>query len=484
MRRNISISVMMISVSLALFLIPNCGKPRETAKTDMETAAELVQILNKVPGLTIQAEPGNMIVEPTEKNRYLITLKDPAIGFDISKIKMGIPIKDTKIPVKIKEVVFKYAPAEKYLQLVSVTELFLGWDFSGFIQTAADAKDKPGLAGMTIKISMGKAAFKNYDISPLLNTKTKDLMELVGELLEKNQSSEAVAEHLTYDIGFLSKEQKKISILLDIEKMESHQKALSDIFISLYKKERELPEVSKVLANGNALLDLAMTNSSLKLSVKENDHLWGSGTVDDMSFSYFLKPDETNSFFIYGFTWDMKNMKVIVPGNKEIELAGNINHWGMKFSLENLTASFVKSYFDLVKKNYEMSTAMDKEKMRQQQMMMGFAIASEFMKSKPAIKCSISPFKHHLGELAAELNFQFLNLMAPPVGKAVVNIPKINEILTRIKEEQSLSQKTREGLLKLAKKYVQVDENGNGAVTFETKQDQPGTFFLNGKPIN
>ena len=73
--------------------------------------------------------------------------------------------------------------------------------------------------------------------------------------------------------------------------------------------------------------------------------------------------------------------------------------------------------------------------------------------------------------------------MAPPVGKAVVNIPKINEILAKIAEEKSLSQKTREVLLKLAKKYVPVDENGNGALIFETRQDQPGTFFLNGKPI-
>lgn len=483
MKRYITLSALMISVSFALLLIPNCGKPRETVKTDMEIAAELVQTLNEVPGLTIKSEPANMIVEPSEKNRYLITLKDPAIGFDISKFNIGVPVKDTKIPVKLKEVVFKYDPGEKYLELVSVRDLFLEWDLSGFVNTAVQTKDKQELQDMVIKISMGKTAFKNHDISPLLDSKTKDLMELVGELLEKNQSSESVVEHITYELGFLSKEQKKISILLDSEKMESRQKALSDIFISLYKKGRELPDVSKVLKQGKALFDLEMHSSLVKLSVKENENVVGSGTVDKISFSYFLKPDETNSFFSYGFNWDMKNLKVIVPGNKEIELAGNIHQWGMKFSLENLTASFVKSYFNLAKKSYEMSTTMDKEKFRQQQMMMGLTIASEFMKSKPAIKCSISPFKHHLGELEAKLNFQFLNLMAPPVGKAVVNIPEINEILTKITGEKSLSQKTREGLLNLIKKYVQVDENGNGAVTFETRQDQPGTFFINGKPI-
>jgi hypothetical protein len=483
MKRNISLSVMMLTVSFALLLIPNCGKSREKVKTDMEIAGDLVRTLNEVPGLSIKMEPGNMIVEPSEKNRYLITLKDPAIGLDISKLNFGIPIKYAKNPVKIKEVVFKYDPGEKYLELVSISELHLDWDLTGFLNTAVKATDKQGLQEMTIKISMGKAAFKNYDISPLLDAKTKDLMELVGEFLEKSQSPESVVEQITYDLGFLSKEQKKISILLDIEKMESHQDALSDIFISLYKKGRQLPDVSKVLTQGKALFDLKMSSSSVKLSVKENENELGGGTVGHMYFSYFLKPDETNSFFIYGFTWDMKNLKLSVPNNKEIELAGNIHQWGMKLSLENLTAPFVKSYFDLVKKNYEMSAALDKEKLRQQQMTMGLTIASEFMKSKPVIKFSISPFKHHFGELEAELNFQFLNLMAPPVGKAVVNIPEINEILTKIAGEKSLSQKTREVLLKLAKQYVPVDENGNGALIFETRHDQPGTFFLNGKPI-
>lgn len=483
MKRNFFLSASILSVSFALLLISNCEKPRETVKTDMEVATGLVQTLNEVPGLSFKSEPGNMIVEPSEKNRYLITLKYPAIHFGISKLNLGIPFKDAKIPVKIKEMVFKYDPEEKYLELVSIKELQLDWSLAGFFNTAVQAKDKQGLHDITIKISIGKADFRNHDISPLLEAKTKDLMELVAEILEKNQAFESTTEQITYELGFLSKEQEKISILLDIAKMQTHQNALSDIFISLYQKGRELPDVSKALMQGKALLDLDMNCSLVKLSVKENEDVKGSGTVDHMSFSYSFKPDETNSFFIYGFTWALENLKLSIPNNKAIELAGNIEQMGMKFSLENLSAPFIKSYFDLVKKTTEMSTVMDKEKLQQQQMTMGLTIASEFIKSKPAIKFSISPFKHHFGELQVELNFQFLNLMAPPVGKAVIHIPKINETLARIAEEKLLSSETREGLMKLTKQYVQVDENGNGTVTFETRQDQPGIFFLNGKPI-
>jgi hypothetical protein len=107
MKRNISLRVMMLSVSSALLLSSYCGSPRETVKTDREIAAELVQTLDKIPGFTIKSEPGNMTVEPPGKNLYLITLKNPAIAFDISKIDMSIPIKDKKIPLKLKEVVFK-----------------------------------------------------------------------------------------------------------------------------------------------------------------------------------------------------------------------------------------------------------------------------------------------------------------------------------------------------------------------------------------
>jgi len=208
MKRNFFLSASMLAVSFALLSISNCGKPRETAKTDMEVAAELVRTLNEVPGLSIKSEPGNMIVEPSEKNRYLITFKDPAIGLDISKLNLGIPIKDAKIPVKIKEVVLKYDPDEKYLELVSIREFLLEWHLTGLLSTAVQANDKKGLQGMTIKISIGKAAFQNHDISPLLEAKTKDLMELVGEFLEKSQTPESTAEQITYELSFLLKEQK------------------------------------------------------------------------------------------------------------------------------------------------------------------------------------------------------------------------------------------------------------------------------------
>ena len=209
----------------------------------------------------------------------------------------------------------------------------------------------------------------------------------------------------------------------------------------------------------------------------------GEGTVDKLALSYFLKPDQTHSFFNFGFGWKMDHLRVSVPANAWVEQAGAIKEWGFKFSLENLNAAFVQAYFDLIKKSMVLSATMDKEAVRQQQMMMGMAIAGEFMKSKPVIKCSISPFKHEFGELEAEINFQFQNLMTPPVGRAVVKIPHFKEMLAGIKEKKLLPLNTLETLLSSVKKYVVVDEEGNGTIQFETRADKPGKFFLNGSPI-
>lgn len=472
-------------ISLGLLWMPNCGKSRGTGEADLEIAKKLVQTFNELPGLTFKGEPVNIQVEPSEKKRYIITLKDTITTVDTSScqdLNLGLPFKDMLIPVEMAEIVFKYGPGEKYLELISCQGISFEWDFSKLVKIPGKNVKKPGLSQMVLKTSVGNANFKNYDISPVLEAKEKKLMELLSELLVKNQSLEYTLDNLRYELDFTEK-QKKMSLLIETEKLEGFQRGLSEIFLSIYKKEDKAPDLANVLKQGTALIDLGMTFSSLKVTVKENEKEMGGGAIDNMFLSYFFKPDKTNSLFIYGFDWDMTEMKLSNPANREIEMIGKIHRMGMKFSLENLSAAFVQAYLNLIKKNIEMSTSLDKEKLRQQQMTMGFTIASEFMKSKPVIKCSLSPLKHYFGELEADVFFQFINLMAPPVGKAKASIPNINEIIDKIQEEKSLSQKTREGLLTLVKKYVQVDENGNGSLTFETREDQPGKFFLNGQPI-
>ena len=485
MKRNISQILLLSSLAFVL-IISGCGKPGKPGTSASNIAEGLIQELNSIPlGLNVQVEPSNLVVEPSGSGRYLVTFKDLNITIDTSAYKelnIHLPFKNTRIPIKIKEVVFKYGPEERYLELVSIKGMSFDWDFSEMVKLAGKTGEKPGLTGMGIKVSLGNATFKNYDISPLLAAKAKTLIQLMSGFLGKIKTVESVVNHISYEFRFV-KQQKTWSIRVEAEKIQSHQAVLPDLFISLYHKEGQAVDLARVLKEGTDILNLGMDCSGLTVSLKEDERELGGGTLAKLALSYFLKPDQTHSYFIYGFGWNMKNLTLSIPGLAAIERAGHIKEWGLKFSLENLSAAFIQAYFDLIKKSMAMSGTMDKEALHQQQMMMGMTIASEFMKSKPLIKCSIAPFKHDFGELAAEINFQFFNLMTPPVGKAVVKFPHINEMLARIKEQNLLPLKIQETLGQLVKKYVVVDEEGNGTLLFETRADQPGKFFLNGIPI-
>ena len=467
-----------------LLAFPNCGKPVKTPAQKADIAQELIEKLNHIPlGITFQVEPANVSVEPAAQDRYLVTFKNSSTLIDTSIFKQlntGLQLKTGKIPVKTEEIVYKYGPEEKYLEIVSLKGMSVEWDISKVLIVPDANKAKPLPSEMTVWFSIGSAEFQNYNVSPLLDTKAQNLLELLGAMMGKITSVRYTVNNLGYGVRG-EENQKKMSFQIEAEKIEGSQKILPEVFISIYLKATQPPNLAKFLEQGSPLLDLSMKFSTLKISFTQGGNLQGEGTAQNLDFSYFLKPNSSKSFFVYGFDWDLKNVKLTVPGNKDLEAIGNIDEMNMKFSLENLSTSFVEAYLNLLRKSMELSGTMDKEKIHQQQMMMGMTIASEFMKSQPVIKCSFAPLKHSLGEMQADIDIKFLNLMAPPVGKAAVTFPKIEETLARIKT--SLSGTIAEKLIKMAKDYLVFDKQGNGRITFEIKQDQPGKFFLNGKPV-
>jgi hypothetical protein len=432
----------------------------------------------------MKVEPANISVK-TSGERFLVTLKNPTMTFDTSILKsmsMGDQFKQIEIPITMEELTFLYGPEEKYLEAISVKGMVFEWDVSKLLEKPLEPGTPPSAFRMDLKFSAENISYKNYNVSALLTYEGKDLFELLGQYIKDNQSSEMSIDNFKYEVGFYTKEEKNISILLEAEKMEGVTKAVSDVFISLYKKDAELPDFAKTLEQGTALLDVALKCSMLKISVKEEGKELGGGTLENTSLTYFLKPDETKSSFTYGSTWDVHNLSLSIPGHPQIERLGNIKDMKMAFALENLNPDFAKAYFELVKMSMSLSHAADKEKIRQQQMMMGMKIATEFIKSKPGIKLSLSPFKHTFGECTAEANFQVPSLMGP-VGKAEVKIPDVNGILNKIKEEQLFPAEAMPGIEQAIKNIIMIDDSGNGSLTFEIKAAQPGVYFLNGKPM-
>jgi len=487
MNRNI-FKILPILSLVFLLSFPNCDKSVQKPIEKSEIANELLQKLNMESlGIIFQVEPTDISVEPSENNRYLITFRNPYSIIEstfFKQLNINIPFDEDKIPVKIEEIIYKYGPKEKYLELVSFKGLTFEWSLlkskENKNEKEKDQNKKDTPIEMTIYISLGNASFQNYNISPLLNITPRNPFELFKAMMEKNTSIKYNVENLDYGINIQEKE-NKTKFKIEAEKIEGIQEFLADVFMSLYFKSSKAPNLKKVLAQGYPLMNLTMIGSSFKLSIEQNDKLQGEGVAKKLDLNYFLKPNENKSYFIYGFDWDMEDLKLSIPGKKDIEKAGNIDKMKMKFALENLSAPFVDAYFNLISKSIELSANMDKEKLKQQQMKMGMSIATEFMKSQPRIRCSISPLKSYFGELEADINFKFLNLMAPPIGKAIIKVSNAKETIDKIKT--TLSSETVKTLTSMANQYISIDDQGNGKIVFETKPDQPGKFFLNGKQL-
>jgi hypothetical protein len=483
MKKNIYFTILMMGILSLALIVSYCGK--DNAQAGIDAANQLIAAFNQSPlGLQMTVEPGNILAKSEGNNRFHITFKNPSMTFDTSIYKtftFGEHIKEKKIPFTAEEVSYIYGPKEKYLEAVSMKGMKFKWDWAELIKESKTMGETPPAFRMNLEMVLGNVTFKNFNISAILEPKTKDYMDIMAVIIKDNPSVEWAIENMMYGLTFPVEEGKMIGVSLAAEGIEGSHAIGQEIFTALYKKDAPSPDFKKILEKGMPIFDIKARCDGIKVSVKENSKERGGGFVEKTNISYFVKPDESKSAFVYGFTWDVENLELSIPNKKEIELAGNIKEMKMDFSLANLNPSFAQTLFDFIKKSTEISTAIDQKSAKQQQMMMGIQLGSAIMSSKPVIKASLSPFKHYFGELSAEANFQFKVVGAPPVGKATVNISDIQGIIKKLKAEEILSPASVDAIVKIIKKIVVTDESGNGSITFELKQDHPRKYFLNNK---
>jgi hypothetical protein len=486
MKKNIHFTILMMGILSLAMIVSFCGKGREQAGID--TANQLIAAFNKSPlGVQMKVEPENILVKSEGNNRFHITFKKPSMTFDTSIYKtftFGEHIKEKKIPFTAEEISYIYGPKEKYLEAVSMKGMTFKWDWADMIKESKTTGETPPAFRMNLEMSLGNVTFKNFNISAILEPKTKDYMEMMALILKDNPLVEWALENMTYDLTFPVEGEKMIGVSLAAEEIEGSYTIGQGIFTAFYKKDAPSPDFKKILEQGMPVFDIKAKCEGFKVSVKDNSKELGGGFIEKTDFSYFAKPDESKSAFVYGFTWNLENLELSIPDKKEIELAGNIKEMKMNFSISNLNPAFAQTLFDLLKTSTEIRAAADQESAKQQQMKMGIQFGTALISSKPVIKASLSPLKHYFGELSAEANFQFKVMGAPPVGKATVNISNIEGIIKKLKGEEILSPATIDAIIKIIKKIVVTDENGNGSITFELKQDHPRKYFLNNKAGN
>ena len=468
--------------SFVIFL-SNCTKSEK--KLSVEEVNDLIGRINSSHfGLKLKAEPENIITKLEKKkvegkDRYLVTLVQPSVVFDTSVYKSMNPnLKPFKIPIGMKELNLVYGPSEEYLSIVSIKDLSFDWDPFKMLKQPVKAKKIKS----KITVSVESIELKDYDYSCLLKDEPKDFIGIISALINANPSSESIANNIRFKMEFPDKDKKRGVFVCEIGEAEGMSRVKSDFFAIFLKKEEAKLNLSNLLSEGSSIFEVKMNLSDVFFKAKEEDKNIFKAKVENSSFSYYLRPDNTKSFFEYGNSFSIKKVNVSVPEKKEIELATKIEGLQMAFSMEHLTPEFIQSYLDLIKIAMPKKYSVEKEKQKAVAAQ-GMKIGGEFVKSKPIIKISFPKFIHYFGELNANAEFQF-STIGPPQGKAIVRIFKIDEVIKRIKSEKLLSSKITQGILKIFKDTFVKDKEHDGVLTFEIKKEEPGVFYLNNKPIN
>jgi hypothetical protein len=439
---------------LALFAV-SCGKHRETPGE--KVAVQLLEYLNReMPGSNFKTDMGKALVkpEPGRKNRFQVTFKNLSLTGDLVKIAEFIDIDIVKsLPLgnssdlklencRVNEIVFLYGPEEKFVKLQSIM---------GFSYDMHPPKEETWKIGNfkidKIRFSMGNKTFNNPGIDDII----KDLKPLG---IMRNLKFEA--------IGVLGKKDD-FSIILEIEEIgSSYGEGIEDHSIG---EESDAPNI-----------DIKLELGRVKISMKKNGKHLGSGAINHLYQYLFLKPDETRNFYKFGFSFGIKNLKLYIPGKKKIELLSDIEECRFNFSLEHLDSKAVLAFNDIFKNDIQ---SMDWTAITPQALKFGTGI----MTAKPLLKCSLSPFKHYFGEIELKMQVGLTNLLSMPDAKISVNLYKIDNILKKLGKADVLPPLIMNAISLAIEKNAVRKENGDAVIIIETKANEPGKFFLNGKPI-
>jgi hypothetical protein len=202
--------------------------------------------------------------------------------------------------------------------------------------------------------------------------------------------------------------------------------------------------------------------------------------LENMDLSYYLKPTSGKEAFRFGYDLRIGAFNVSGLEKKETETFADFIKMNFNISVEGLAPEIFQAYIDIIKTAQSVRDSKDPT-LPQQMGMKGLALMGKLMESKPVLSISLSPLEHKLGKIEAEGKFQFVRI-GPPVGKATAKIFKVDEIGQKLKAEKLFPPEEIDAVLAKVKEIFEIDQNGDGILTFEIKEEDPAHFYLNGKP--
>jgi len=472
----IGISAFMIS------MISACRKsPRELSIGEVQ---KFLQKISDSPlGIKIQADSANIASELEEKSLYRVVLKNPDFSFSTEFYKqLNMSFPEFKLPVEMEELVFLYGPTKEYCEILSATGVNFSLDMREIIQKMELEEEKKKEMGqipeMNLSFNIGNVSFKNYELSPLLDTESQDFIELMNQLLATGQPKEMSVADVKFEFNVVL-EKGKYVMTNSIKNAKSLAMLTPEAFNAFIEKEESGSIFSQLLEEGKSPLEIkyGLENMELSLRMPEGDM---DAVLEKMDVAYYLKPTSGKDAFKFGFDLNTGGLNVIGLEKKEVETFAGLIKMNLNFSIDGLSPEFFQAYIDIIKTTQSLRASKDPA-LQQQMGMKGRALVEIIMESKPVISLSVSPLEHKLGKIEAEGKFQFVR-MGPPVGKAQVKIFNVEGIGQKLKAEQLFPPDKIDVVLAKVKEIFEIDQNGDGILTFEIKEEDNTNFYLNGKP--
>ncbi|MCU0287845.1 MAG: hypothetical protein MUF15_15820 [Acidobacteria bacterium] len=131
----------------------------------------------------------------------------------------------------------------------------------------------------------------------------------------------------------------------------------------------------------------------------------------------FMKPDRDRKCFTFGNGLRISNLKLSIPGNRALELFGDVKEFQFGYSVNNLSPEAAQVFLDIIKNSVSSRNLVNSTK-GNELMPLVTKFIFEVIKSKVDLRFSISPFRHYFGEMEAEVNIRLDHLN----GRAGINV--------------------------------------------------------------
>lgn len=397
----------------------------------------------------------------------------------------------SKIAATADEAVFLYRPGEK-LEFISLSGMEFKMD-----ETLFKELDPKKEMDFNLGLKVKDVSMQNADFTPFLDKKIKDTKKLFQALLVANSTVQADLKGISTDLSFQWKknEEKKSHLTFTVENLNITQSTASEFMASFYDMGPE-NWVQKTLKEKTDLFKIEMDLGKVALSARYNSKDIAETEpseksldfkTDSMSLSYQLSPTEDQRAFHFTARSSLSGLKLDLPHKPFIRRIVDIESLKSEFSLSPLSGKLVELYLDISRMAMKTSQAGPKDEKAQQEMarqMMPqiMALSGEFFSSKPMLSFSIDPLQHPWTTLRGNASFS-LPTVQGPVGKAELSVSQVQSLLENLVTAMAMPPEQAKGFSDSLLRYLVLDEEGTGHLSFEMKEDAPGKGLINGKAM-